>query len=233
MGHPIVRFMTWDRPGAKSYDGRYSQVLPSTDKHPAEFVIIPYLDGRTLQRLPQFYPGGRIVKQGAIRTGTPFYQVFQVPAASVPQVIPDHIVDVSWAGQLGLVGYDIDKTAYRAGENILLTLYWQSRSPTDIAYTAFTHLLGPTHPDTNSPVWAGDDHEPGRASYPTSAWQVGEVILDEYVLTIPPTAPAGHYDLEVGFYQLQTMQRLHIADANVASGTDYAIIGQIEIHDSE
>jgi hypothetical protein len=229
MGHPIVRFMTWDRRGAKSYDGRYSLVLPSPSSRPAAFVVVPYLDKRTLQRLPRFYPQGKIVKQGAIRSGTPFYQVFEIPPPSEPQIHPQNEGYVNWAGQLDLIGYDTDQERYQAGETMLLTLYWQSRSPTDADYTAFTHLLGEPHPETGNPVWGGDDHQPGRASYPTSAWAAGEIVLDEFVLAIPPNAPAGMYDLEVGFYRLETMQRLVVSEATVQAGADYAIIGQIEV----
>ncbi|MBN1581706.1 MAG: glycosyltransferase family 39 protein [Anaerolineae bacterium] len=229
MGHPIVRFMTWDRHGAKSYDGRYSLVLPSPTDRPADFIVVTYLDQRTLQRLPLFYPDSEIVKQGAIRTGTPFYKVLRVAPGSTPQIRPQHTPRVTWAGQLGLIGYDTDKERYQAGETVLLTLYWQSHSPADTDYTAFTHLLGPPHPDTDNPVWAGSDHEPGRASYPTSAWAAGEIVLDEFVLAIPANAPPGQYDLEIGFYQLETMQRLPISDATVQAGTDHAIIGQITV----
>ncbi len=229
MGHPILRFVTWDRPGAKSYDGRYCLVLPSTTTRSADFVIVPYLDDRSLERLSQFYPHGIVVKNGAVRTGTPFYRVFKVPPSSAPRVVPQHPVAAVWAEQLGLIGYDTDRPAYTPGERIVLTLYWQSLAPTAVDYTVFTHLLGPPHPATGSAVWAGDDHEPGLASYPTSAWAAGEIIVDEFVLNIPPDAPAGQYDLEVGLYQLQTMQRLSLSQANIEAGADYVILGSIII----
>jgi hypothetical protein len=229
MGHPIVRFTNWDRPGARSYDGRHCLVLPPAGERPADYVIVPYLDGRSLQRLPQFFPGGEIVGAGGYRDGVPYYQVYRVPAGSAPQIAPQHRIEVAWAGQIGLIGYDTDRPRYKPGERIRLTLYWRSLARTDQAWTAFTHLLGPLHPQKNTPLWAGDDHEPGQASYPTPAWQPGEVILDEFVLPIPADALPGEYDLEVGFYQLQSMQRMPISHADVQAGADYAILGQIVV----
>ncbi len=231
MGHPIVRFVTWDRHGAKSYDGRYALVLPAAPGRPADFVIVPYLDGRSLERLARCYPAGQIVDAGGVHNGGPFYQVFRVPAGSAPQIAPQHPLDVAWRDGLRLIGYDLDKEAYRAGEAIVLTLYWQSAAPTTTDYTAFTHLLGEVNPQTGSPVWAGADHEPGLASYPTSAWAAGEIVLDEFVLYTPANLPAGDYQLQVGFYRLATMQRLDIAQANVETRDHAARIGHIKILD--
>jgi 4-amino-4-deoxy-L-arabinose transferase-like glycosyltransferase len=229
MGHPIVRFVNWDRPGARSYDGRHCLVLPPAGERPADYVIVPYLDPHSLERLPQFFPDGEIVAGGGYRDGVPYYQVYRVPAGSEPRLNPQHRVQVAWADQIGLIGYDVDRPGYKPGERVRLTLYWRSLAPTKRALTAFTHLLGPPHPQTGDPVWVGADHEPGRASYPTSAWQPGEVILDEFVLPVPADAPPGEYDLEVGFYQLQTMQRLPVSHADVEAGTDYVILGQIAV----
>ncbi|MBN1937076.1 MAG: hypothetical protein JW934_20625, partial [Anaerolineae bacterium] len=233
MGHPIVRLITWDRPGAKSYDGRYALVLPAASERPVDFVVIPYLDGRSLERLARFYPAGQIVDAGDAL----FYQVFRAPAGSMPQIAPQYPVDVTWADGLRLIGHDQDKSGYKPGEAIVLTLYWQSVAPTEVAYTAFVHLLGVVNPQTGSPVWAGTDHEPGLASYSTSAWTTGEIILDEFVLYLPADLPAGDYQLEVGFYQLATMQRLPISlgdsqsesQSNVKAGTDFALVGKITI----
>lgn len=229
MGHPILRFITWDRPGARSYDGRYMLVLPATTDLPAEFVVIPYLDHRSLERLSHFYPSGQVVAAGGTYEGAPYYQVFRVPAATAPSLSPQHPVEVNWADGLRLIGYDQDKPAYHPGDPATLTLYWQSVTPTLSAYTAFVHLLGPINPQNGSPVWAGSDHEPGLASYPTSAWKAGEIILDEFVLYLPTDLVAGEYHLEVGWYQLATMQRLPITQSHVQFADEAAFIGKIVI----
>jgi len=231
MGHPILRFITWDRPGAKSYDGRYAQVLPYTDERPADFVIVPYLDDKSPARLRHIYPAGQIIASGGHYEGAPYYQVFHVPAASRPHLVPQHPVEVTWADGLRLIGYDQDKPACRPGDSLTLTMYWQSTATTQVAYTVFVHLLGEINPQSGSPLWAGSDHEPGLASYPTSAWAVGEVIMDEFVLHLPADMPAGNYQVEVGFYRLANMQRLAITQSSVQARADAALIGLITITD--
>jgi hypothetical protein len=69
---------------------------------------------------------------------------------------------------------------------------------------------------TGATVWAQDDAMPGRGSYPTSRWQAGEVIIDEYRLALPANLPAGNYAIEVGMYSLQMGARLAVTDANGA-----------------
>ncbi len=49
-----------------------------------------------------------------------------------------------------------------------------------------------------------------EGDYPTSVWDVGEVIEDEYILTVREDTPAGPHWLEVGMYELATEQRLPI-----------------------
>jgi len=88
-----------------------------------------------------------------------------------------------------------------------LTLYWRVLAPMEISYTVFTHLL-----NANGQLWAQKDNPPVRGSYPTTEWRVGETIVDKYDIVIPPNAPAGQYEVEVGLYDATTGQRLPLLD---------------------
>ena len=85
-----------------------------------------------------------------------------------------------------------------------LELGWAVGSiPPKHPWTIFTHLLAP-----DGHLVAGDDCEPGCGSYPTTRWQPGDVIVDEYQLQIPADAPPGEYTLEIGLYDWRTGNRL-------------------------
>jgi hypothetical protein len=141
-----------------------------------------------------------------------------VPSATVGQPLtpppPPEDLDVSTSMSLTLgdqvrfLGYDLPEPAVRAGERQEFTLYWQALRPMDISYSVFTHLLGP-----GDEVIAQQDGEPGGGAYPTTAWQPGEVVADDYSFVIPADAPAGSYPLEVGMYRLETLTRLPVVDA--------------------
>jgi hypothetical protein len=49
-------------------------------------------------------------------------------------------------------------------------------------------------------VWAGGDAQPGQGSVNTTTWAPGDLILDEYQLQLPPDAPPGEYEIEIGLY---------------------------------
>ena len=47
----------------------------------------------------------------------------------------------------------------------------------------------------------GSDDRPGGGSLPTTRWQPGWRILDEYQIALPADLPPGQYTLETGFYR--------------------------------
>ena len=87
------------------------------------------------------------------------------------------------------LGYRLDGEA-RPGNTVSLTLFWQALDKMDTPYTVFTHLT-----DTDGKLWAQKDNEPAGGFYPTTGWQVGEIVQDQYQLSIPEDAPAGELSL--------------------------------------
>ena len=60
----------------------------------------------------------------------------------------------------------------------------------------FTHVVN----SATGQVVAGHDSEPGAGSLPTSRWQPGWRILDEYEIVLPADLAPGTYDLYAGLY---------------------------------
>ena len=135
---------------------------------------------------------------------------------------PQKIVNARLGDAIELIGYDYA----RDGDAIVLTVYWSCLAETREDYTVFAHLIGAMNPATQSPVWAQDDMRPGRGTFPTARWQNDEVIVDEYRLTLPPTAPRGEYQIEIGMYNLETGARVRIVDANGAPMESNRVIFQ-------
>ncbi|MCA9930970.1 MAG: hypothetical protein KC419_20940, partial [Anaerolineales bacterium] len=71
----------------------------------------------------------------------------------------------------------------------------------------FVHLVGP-----DGDIVAQDDRWPG--GLPTDLWAAGQVIVDEYAIPLPETAPAGEYQVVVGLYTAVDGLRLPIVDQN-------------------
>jgi hypothetical protein len=105
------------------------------------------------------------------------------------------------------LGYDLRHPFYEPGGQVYLTLYWQALDRVDKDYTVFTHLL-----DSEGRLRAQKDNPPVNGLLPTSAWEVGEIIQDRYIIPLDPDLLPGEYQLEIGMYQLETGQRLPIVN---------------------
>jgi hypothetical protein len=58
---------------------------------------------------------------------------------------------------------------------------------------------------------------PRGATYPTTRWRPGEVVIDPYAIVLPADLPPGEYAIEVGLYLRETGQRLGVmVDGEVA-----------------
>jgi hypothetical protein len=106
-----------------------------------------------------------------------------------------------------LKGYNV--TYAFEDREIRLTLYWESIGVTGTDYTTFVHLQ-----DNNGQIIAQTDSQPAAGVYPTSLWDVGEVIRDEIVIPLPSGLPMGEYRLLTGMYDFSTGERLAVSDSS-------------------
>ncbi|MBC8263252.1 MAG: glycosyltransferase family 39 protein [Anaerolineales bacterium] len=105
---------------------------------------------------------------------------------------------VNFNHQVVLLGYEY--VPAKPGTIELLT-YWQVLELTEPPLAIFVHLL-----DAHSTVMGAYD---GLSISPAS-WEPGDVFIQWHTLSVEPTAPAGEYQVELGFYSPATMQRLPI-----------------------
>ena len=189
-----------------SFDGRNVLVVPPSGMT-ADYGIITRDDKQSLKRLSNIFPQGRVIDTISDYIVQPYALIYHTDGAA--RIAPQKPINAQLGDSIKLIGYD----SARQGTTTVYTIYWRSIAETKIDYTVFVHLTGALNPATQSPVWAQDDAQPGRGSYPTSRWRAGETIIDEYRLTIPPDAPSGVYPIEVGMYNLETGARVRMIDA--------------------
>ncbi|TKJ30716.1 MAG: hypothetical protein CEE40_04280 [Chloroflexi bacterium B3_Chlor] len=139
--------------------------------------------------------------------------------------IPDTKHQSGWRLGEGVVllGYDVDETV-RAGDAIELILYWQCVGKMDQSYTVFTHL-----PDEANVIRGQKDSVPADGEAPTSTWVEGEVISDGYEILLDAQAPAGEYEIEIGMYDADTMQRLPVYDAQGVPQGDRILLATVQV----
>ena len=138
---------------------------------------------------------------GPIRIGDPPARVLAVdPNPSYPR--DDNLGDV-----IKLKGYDLARTP--KAQELALTLYWESLASTHQNLTTFVHLL-----DGNGQIIAQKDSPPAGGLYPTSVWDMGDIVKDEIVLAVPDSGSTGDYTLRVGMYNFLTGERLPLINSS-------------------
>ncbi len=154
--------------------------------------------------------------------------VVDAPARAVAGV--PNPLDVRLSGGIALVGYAVDRTAARPGEEIALTLYWRAdgtgarRDDTRRDDTrrenlsVFCQVLA-----AGGRIAAQHDGWPQEGARPTSTWQRGELIVDRHVLTVHDDAPAGVWPLLVGLYDGEGRRRTVLGAQGQAVGKEIAL----------
>lgn len=116
-------------------------------------------------------------------------------------------IDRTWERKIRLLGFVARPTNPRPGDVLKVKLFWQGLAEMDIDYTVFAHLI-----DEEGKLVAQSDSQPRNGERPTTAWRYEEVVPETREVTLPGTLQPGRYTLCVGFYNLQTMQRLEVSD---------------------
>jgi hypothetical protein len=116
-------------------------------------------------------------------------------------------VGADFGGQIGLDAYEIPRLQYKAGESITLTFFWRAVTRPANNYNLFVHLTTP-----QGGIVSEIDTPPQGGSNLTTNWQPEQVVVDPYLLPIPPTTAVGDYQLRIGFYDPATNVRLPITE---------------------
>ena len=117
-------------------------------------------------------------------------------------------LDVSFGDRMRLSGYEAEYDTLRPGEPVRVRLEWEVLRAMDRDWSVFVHLNDPV---LGRPI-AQRDMYPGAGLLATSLLEPGQHLVDEVVLTVPPTAvtPA-ELELAVGLYDFETGERLPAA----------------------
>jgi hypothetical protein len=129
--------------------------------------------------------------------------------------------------KIELAGYEIASQTIKPNSSLTLKLYWRKIAPLDEDLTVFVHL-------TKEKPWeivGQKDKQPWDGEYPTSDWQINEIITDEYKISLPQEIQPGTYTLRIGLYDPRTGERLSLTNPETGEdNVDHAHLIDIRIH---
>jgi uncharacterized membrane protein len=137
-------------------------------------------------------------------------------------------LEASFAEGIRLTGYRIS-TPEAGGlangdKQIEVMLQWQPSTAVARDYTVFVHLV-----DSDGQVVGQSDAQPGWVvPWPTHDWLPGQPVLDGHRLIIPPQLPPGRYQVRVGLYYWETLERLPLLDQAMQPRADYLELGDVQ-----
>ena len=130
---------------------------------------------------------------------------------------PESAAQASFGEIIALEGYTLAPT----GDGLAVTLFWRAIDSPSTGYTTFVHVV-----DAAGEIVAQSDFQPLDGRYPTSIWSPGEAVVDELVLeTIPP----GPYQVYLGWYRWDTLERLPVVSGEAESTDDRYWLGTVEL----
>lgn len=133
--------------------------------------------------------------------------------------LPDDL-NVLFADELLLRGYELSPNNHRPGDTLAVTLLWQVQQKPVADHTLFVHLL-----DASGQLVTQLDRPIGGPSSPTSTWREGQAWRDSYPILLPESLPAGTYSLQIGMYDWPSLERLPITNTE----EDTLTVTEIEV----
>jgi hypothetical protein len=197
---------TWQK-GQLIYDPRQLKLLPGTSPGEYHTEVIPV----------EIYSTEVLESD----TGEPIL----LGPVEVPRRVPppvealdiEHPQEAILGDKVQLLGYNIE-SGFRPGDNVHLTFFWQCLAEMEQSYTVFVHLV-----DGGDNIVVQKDNPPVDGFYPTTKWQVGEIVRDQYDLLISPDASVGNYEIKVGMYLAETGGRLPVNGDDAIQLTEVTI----------
>jgi hypothetical protein len=148
-------------------------------------------------------------------------RLYLSPQYGIPK--PSIGYHAAFADHITLLGFDLVQRIEASKPVLAVALYWRATEPPSRPYTVFVQLLKP-----DGEMAVGWDNQPCRNTCPTSSWQAGEFLRDEYELQLVDLAP-GVYTLQVGMYDPLTIQRVAVINADGQPIDDRLLLSEVEI----
>jgi hypothetical protein len=142
---------------------------------------------------------------------------------------PESEVGYKLGEHIALTHFRLSSETLVPGDEFTVVLFWESDGEVKESYRVFCHLLTEARE-----LAAQRDGPPVYGIRPTPTWRAGEIIEDSYELFLPDDLLPGSYELSIGMYDLETLDRLPAYDAaGTRLAEDRVVLGllRVDAHD--
>lgn len=136
----------------------------------------------------------------ALELGTVTISPGQNVLASHPRPLTQNFAD-----EIMLTGYDYSQREIKAGDSLTVNLYWKALKDDLPDYEVQLRLL-----DESGQIMKTVETRPSQGHSPTTAWQAGEIVIDNHELPLRSSLPPGTYQVQIALKNADTRQRQNI-----------------------
>jgi len=149
-------------------------------------------------------------------------QLVKYQISTHPQV---PLGDRSPSGNVKYQVTDLPSAISHPQPHITVVLEWQPGASIARDYTVFVHLVAP-----DGAIIAQSDARPTWVvPWPTDRWWPGQPVLDGHQLVLPSDVSPGLYQVKVGLYYWETLERLPLLNQDMQPVGDYVLLGTVQI----
>jgi hypothetical protein len=139
----------------------------------------------------------------------------QATEAELAAAVP---LDVDFDG-VRLLAYSLESAQVRAGEKLVLDLYWMGLEPQDRDVLALIQLV-----DEEGKFLMYADGSPTAGRDTTDRWTPGVALASRHLLPVPPNGRAGVYRLTVGLHPFAESDWLSVTRPDGTSLGDHIVL---------
>ena len=133
--------------------------------------------------------------------------VYGAPPAAPAAGGPEEDVDYQFGEHIRLARVRISADVLSPGDELTVVPVWTSDGEVERSYKVFCHIMS-----EDRELAAQRDGFPLNGVRQTPSWRAGERIEDSYGIQLPEDLPPGEYQLSLGMYDPESMERLPVYD---------------------
>ncbi|MBC7235600.1 MAG: glycosyltransferase family 39 protein [Chloroflexi bacterium] len=152
------------------------------------------------------------------------------PVGPLPRddLLPSGVRRVWWppkfAGQLDLEAWHLSPTMVKAGEGLVVRLFWRVKRPIHTDYRVVLNWQ-----DQSGVVWRTTEHPPCGTELGTSLWKSGQMVSGIFYIPIPDDAPSGRHTLHLLLYDPIRGRFSPLSRGPILWAGRDVVLGEIEI----
>ena len=161
--------------------------------------------------------------------GVPYVRVYRGEAQALEEAGPVYSMGHRLGEHIQLERVRLSTDVVLPGGEVVVRPYWTSDGQVDRCYTVFCHLLS-----ADGELLGQHDSLPLRGERRTTSWEPGEVFEDRYKIEVDRGAPPGPYQLSLGMYDSETLERLPVVtEAGERLVNDRIVVGIVRVANIE